>query len=133
MLKLDKELIRDRISATSYSFYTDEEIARLSVKQILSATAFDHLGKPLPGGIYDKALGVSPFDPRSTCATCGLDCNHCPGHVGHIDLVVPVYNPFLMNHVYKLLKSKCLHCHHFRINPRKRDVFVMCLKLIKSG
>lgn len=65
MLKLDKELIKDRFSATSYSFYTDDEIKRLSVKQILNPTAFDHLGKPLSGGIYDKTLGVSPFDKRS--------------------------------------------------------------------
>lgn len=65
MLKFDKDLIRDRFSAASYSFYTDDEITRLSVKQVLNQTAFDHLGKPLPGGIYDKTLGVSPFDPRS--------------------------------------------------------------------
>ncbi len=65
MLKLDKELIMDRFSATTYSFYTDEEIERLSVKEINNLSAFDHLGKPLSGGIYDKALGVSPFDHRS--------------------------------------------------------------------
>lgn len=65
MFKLDDELIKDRFSATSYSFYTDEEIVKLSVKQILNPTAFDHLGKPTSGGIYDKALGVSPFDHRS--------------------------------------------------------------------
>jgi DNA-directed RNA polymerase I subunit RPA1 len=65
MLKLDRDLIKDRFSATSYSFYTDEEIERLSVKKVLNQTAFDHLGKPLANGIYDKAMGVSPFDPRS--------------------------------------------------------------------
>ena len=32
MLKLDKELIKDRFIATAYSFYTDDEINRLSVK-----------------------------------------------------------------------------------------------------
>jgi hypothetical protein len=32
MLKFDKELIKDRFTATSYSFYTDDEIMRLSVK-----------------------------------------------------------------------------------------------------
>ncbi len=51
MLKLDKDLIKDRFSSTSYSFYTDEEIDRISIKQVLNQTAFDHLGKPLPGGI----------------------------------------------------------------------------------
>ncbi len=65
MFKLDDELIKDRFTATSFSFYTDSEIEKLSVKQILNPTAFDHLGNPTSGGIYDKTLGVSPFDHRS--------------------------------------------------------------------
>ena len=78
------------------------------------------------------------------CVTCGLDCNFCPGHVGHIELTAPVYNPFLIKYLYKLLKSMCLSCHRLRINPKKYglrvflnlyrvEVFVMCLKLLKTG
>jgi len=66
MFKLDTELIKDRFAAASFSFYTDSEIEKLSVKQILNSTAFDHLNVPTKGGIYDKSLGVSPFDHRST-------------------------------------------------------------------
>lgn len=65
MFKLDNELIKDRFTATSFSFYTEKEIERLAVKQILNPTAFDHLNNPTNGGIYDKALGVSPFDHRA--------------------------------------------------------------------
>ena len=36
MFRLDDELIKDRFVATSFSFYTDEEIERLSVKQVLN-------------------------------------------------------------------------------------------------
>lgn len=32
MFKLDDELIKDRFAATSYCFYTDKEIEKLSVK-----------------------------------------------------------------------------------------------------
>jgi hypothetical protein len=32
MYKLDDELIKDRFAATSYSFFTDAEIEKLSVK-----------------------------------------------------------------------------------------------------
>ena len=65
MFRLDTELIKDRFAAASFSFYTDSEVEKLSVKQILNPTAFDHLGNPTKGGIYEKALGVSPFDHRS--------------------------------------------------------------------
>ena len=65
MFKLDDELIKDRFAATSFSFYTDEEISKISVKQILNPTAFDNLSNPTSQGIYDKAMGVSPFDHRA--------------------------------------------------------------------
>jgi DNA-directed RNA polymerase I subunit RPA1 len=65
MFRLDDELIKDRFLSTSFSFYTNDEISKLSVKQILNPNAFDHLGNPTSGGIYDKALGVSPFDHRA--------------------------------------------------------------------
>ncbi len=52
------------MKATTFSFYTDEEVAKLSIKEITNHKAFDHLGNPMPGGIYDKHLGISPFDHR---------------------------------------------------------------------
>ena len=36
---------------------------------------------------------VWPFARR--CTTCGLLYTHCPGHFGHIELAVPVYNPLV--------------------------------------
>ena len=62
MFKLDSELIEDRIAAASFAFYTDKEIKDLSVAHVFNANAFDHLGKPLANGIYDKAMGVSALD-----------------------------------------------------------------------
>jgi len=29
------------------------------------------------------------------CGTCGLKYRACPGHFGHIELAVPVYNPLV--------------------------------------
>jgi len=58
---------------------------------------------------------------------------HCPGHVGHINLAAPIYNPFLMKDVYKLLKSKCFSCNRMRIHASKIDTYIMCLKLLKAG
>lgn len=62
MFKFDTELIEDRLCATSFAFFTDEEIKKISVSHVMNTTAFDALGKPLPNGIYDKKMGVSPFD-----------------------------------------------------------------------
>jgi DNA-directed RNA polymerase I subunit RPA1 len=47
------------VSAVSFGFYSEEEIRALAVKQITSEATFDAMGLPLPGGVYDPALG--PF------------------------------------------------------------------------
>jgi DNA-directed RNA polymerase I subunit RPA1 len=65
MFKIDNELIKDRFAATSFSFFTEKEIESISVKNIMNPVAFDHLGNPNNHGIYDKAMGVSPFDHRA--------------------------------------------------------------------
>ena len=62
-----------------------------------------------------------------------MTVNYCPGHVGHIELTAPLYNPFMMKDVYRLLKSKCFHCHRLRIHEYKIGVYVAVLKLLKAG
>jgi DNA-directed RNA polymerase I subunit RPA1 len=121
------------LAGVSFSFYTYEEVKKLSVQQILEPVAFDQLNNPVKQGLHDKKLGVSPFDHKSKCPTCGMTVNYCPGHVGHIDLTVPIYNPFLFKETYKLLKAKCFSCHRMRIHPHKIEAFIGALKLMKTG
>ena len=78
-------------------------------------------------------MGVSPFDSGAMCPTCGLASNHCPGHHGHIQLVAPIYNPFMIKEMYRIMKSKCFHCHRLRISDWKMNVYGNVLKLIKAG
>ena len=129
----DDDEVKDRFAGVGFRFYTDEEIEKISVREIVDPVAFDHMNNPTKQGLHDKALGVSPFDHKSICVTCGLTMMHCPGHVGHIELCAPIYNPFLMKDVYKLFKSKCFNCHRIRIHANKIEAFVLCLKLLKAG
>ena len=41
-----------------------------------------------------------------SCTTCNLNSVGCPGHVGHIDLPVPVYHPTFMDQLLRLLRAK---------------------------
>ena len=131
--KADEEAVKDRFAGVAFQFYTDEEIEALSVKEIVDPVAFDHMNNPTKQGLHAKDLGVSPFDHKSICPTCGMTMVHCPGHCGHINLSAPVYNPFLMKDVYKLLKSKCFSCDRIRIHSSKIDTYIVCLKLLKAG
>ena len=78
-------------------------------------------------------MGISPFDRSGTCPTCGLTSIFCPGHHGHLSLVAPIYNPFLIKELYRLLKATCFHCHRLRVNAHKISAFTNALKLIKAG
>lgn len=134
MLKIDQDLIKDRLSGVSFTFLTDEDILKLSVVECRNLQTFDHLDRPSDEGLHDKKMGVSPFGDRNeTCRTCGQTANFCTGHHGHIELVCPLYNPFMIREMYRLLKSKCFHCHRLRIHPSKVGIFESALKLIKAG
>jgi DNA-directed RNA polymerase beta' subunit len=69
----------------------------------------------------------------SRCATCGLNGSDCLGHMGHIELSLPVYHPLLFDLLYKLLKAKCFVCHRFRCNRLKLKLLLTKLRLLDAG
>jgi DNA-directed RNA polymerase beta' subunit len=71
------------------------QIKKLSVKKIVSPVTVDPFGNSLPDGLYDAALGPHGSE-QGTCVTCKLQASICPGHFGHVELPVPVYNPLLL-------------------------------------
>ncbi|KAJ3341934.1 hypothetical protein HDU93_003755 [Gonapodya sp. JEL0774] len=119
------------ISAVSFSFYSADEIRQISVKKLTAPSAFDQLGHPQDGGLYDLALG--PFDKKDTCATCGLSYFACPGHFGHIELPLPVYNPITFPTMYRLLRSLCFYCWRLRTSTVVVHNLTSKLRLLHAG
>ena len=98
------------IGGLLFSNYTSEEIRRLSVKELTSSQAIDRLGAPVSGGPYDLALG--PFDKNDRCFTCGQGFVACPGHLGHISLVLPVYNPVFFRNLVNVSRNARFSLHN---------------------
>ena len=119
------------IQSVSFSFYSSQELYKLSVLSVNNPILLDGLGHPNPNGLYDLALG--PVDRNSSCKTCGLDEKGCPGHFGHIDLLMPVYNPITFKLMYKLLQSTCLYCHSLKTSKSLLKFYILKLKLIHAG
>lgn len=123
------EIINKSIVGVGFGFLHDDEIKKLSVKQITNSSTYDSLKQPVIGGLYDRAMGPTDY-LDSNCETCGLDERDCPGHPGHIQLGVPCYNIFLLDQLLKLLNCKCWNCHHLRVSPlKKKSVFAQLLYL----
>ncbi|KAI8624615.1 beta and beta-prime subunits of DNA dependent RNA-polymerase [Xylariaceae sp. FL1651] len=116
--------ISSAIDSVDFDFLTPTEIKAISVKKIENPTTFDSLLNPIPGGLYDPALG-SWGD--SICTTCNLAQPNCPGHVGHIELPVPVYHPVFMDQILRLLRAQCQYC--FRFRTRRADLSLVACKL----
>ncbi len=119
------------IGGLLFSNYTSEEIRRLSVKELTSSQAIDRLGAPVSGGPYDLALG--PFDKNDRCFTCGQGFVACPGHLGHISLVLPVYNPVFFRNLVNVLRGCCLHCHTIQCSNAEKYLFSMQMLYLKHG
>ena len=130
---MSKSQIEHEVLGASFGFYDPDEIRAISVKRIDSAIAFAGVNQQAPviGGLYDPSLG--PVDAHVTCPTCSLDHQECPGHIGHIELATPVYNPLLFPLMYKLLRGKCFNCHRFKISRSVADGFRAQLALLHGG
>jgi DNA-directed RNA polymerase I subunit RPA1 len=114
-----------------FGFLSADEVLRLSVKRITATVSFDALGHPVAGGLYDAALGPTTNE-QGPCVTCGLRSAQCPGHLGHVELCAPVYNPIVFAPMYRLLGVVCWHCHRFRHHAFRTRVFKVRLLLLEA-
>ena len=67
------------------------------------------------------------------CSICRLNSYSCPGHAGHIELPVPVYNVTFMDQLLKLLRAKCVYCGHLKLHPAKVNLYTCKLRLLDHG
>lgn len=122
--------VSSSVESVEFSFLSAEEIRAISVRRIENDNTFDSLLNPVPGGLYDPALG-SWGD--SLCSTCNLGQASCPGHAGHIDLPVPVYHPIFMDQAYRLLRAQCVYCHRFRMPRKDLHRYACMFRLLQYG
>ena len=106
--------------------------SKLSCVKVTEAKAFDRQNAAVPFGLYDSRMG--PSEKRDgLCPTCGFDYVTCPGHLGHVELVVPVYNPLVSGLIPKLLNMQCFDCHRFKLAKLKVKTYRVRLMLVEAG
>ena len=120
-----------RFSSMRFVTYTAKEIRSISCKRISNPNTFDHLLHPNPGGLYDPALG--PCDKQELCGTCGLNYVHCPGHLGHIALPLPVFHPIFFPALYQILRTSCFNCHRLMATQYKALLLNGQMQLLDKG
>ncbi|MCJ1418378.1 hypothetical protein MMC32_004725 [Xylographa parallela] len=122
--------ISSSIGSVDFGFLSSEDIKALSVKKIQNSDTFDTLLHPTPGGLYDLALGAWGDNP---CTTCHLNSYSCPGHIGHIELPVPVYHATFMDQTLRLLRARCAYCSRLKLRRLDVNRSVCKLRLLQYG
>lgn len=116
-----KEVPRFDIGAVAFSFMSKELVRSMSVVECRS-TAFSGLysvNSPLMGTV----------DRAHACATCGLVDIECPGHLGRIELAVPLPHPLVKELIVHLLQCICANCARLLLPPcRRSDPSLLRLK-----
>ncbi|KAL6559685.1 hypothetical protein OROGR_004802 [Orobanche gracilis] len=128
--QLDVEVRHRTKESMHFRVMLDEEVRPQSVVKITNPDLLDAFDKPIPGGLYDPAMG--PLGDGSSCKSCGRSSYHCNGHYGHIDLVSPSYNPLLFNTLNNLLNKTCFYCLHFRSSREEVENSFSQLKLTEK-
>ncbi|KMZ66116.1 DNA-directed RNA polymerase [Zostera marina] len=114
-----------------FSFYTSEQIRKMSVKKISVPECLNIKGAPVIGGLYDPAMG--PINDNESCKICGQLSSSCQGHCGHIDLATEIFNPLLFPTLLTLIQNMCFSCHMFKRKKEKVHAYIAQLKLILKG
>lgn len=55
------------------------------------------------------------------------------GHIGHIDLPLPVCNPLFHQTILQILKLSCMTCGRFRMPEYLKKLFLVQQKLLERG
>lgn len=50
--------VASSIAGVGFTVYSDEEIKRLSVVKVHNTPTLDSFNNPIPGGLYDPAMGA---------------------------------------------------------------------------
>ncbi|KAM6924020.1 DNA-directed RNA polymerase I subunit RPA1 [Xenentodon cancila] len=120
-----------RLEGMTFGIYSAEEIRKMSVKTITNSRFLDAVGNVAPNSLYDLSLG--PADTKEVCSTCCQDFNNCPGHLGHVELPLPVYNPLFFDKLYLLIRGTCLLCHTLTCPRAAIHLLQNQLKLVDHG
>uniref|UniRef100_A0A4W3IGW4 DNA-directed RNA polymerase subunit n=1 Tax=Callorhinchus milii TaxID=7868 RepID=A0A4W3IGW4_CALMI len=120
-----------RLDGVSFNIYSAEEIRKLSVKVISNPKYLDTMGNPSLNGLYDLALG--PGDSKEVCGTCAQDYNNCPGHLGHIELPLTVYNPVFFDKLYLMIRGSCFNCHMLTCSRAILYLLLSQLQVLEVG
>jgi len=128
-----REAVHIEADNLTFGLFSKSEVKSLSTVNITNTVSFNQLGHPLTNGLYDLRMGPYTERDNTVCLTCHLNAEHCPGHLGHIELPMPVVNSLFYTTILRLLKITCIHCHKFKMADCFKTCYLVQQKLLNAG
>ena len=110
---MENFILKD-VKKIDFFLNSTEVIRKTSVCEITEIDLYEKNSEPKYGSLMDTRMG--PNNKNILCKTCKNDVNVCPGHFGHIELAVPVYNVLFLKYVKKILSCTCSFCSFLLID-----------------
>ncbi len=126
--ELDDTSKTESINSIQFSIMSPAQIKEGSVCEIMVAELYDG-NTPKTNGLFDPRMGI--LDRGRYCSTCENDIELCPGHFGHINLALPVFNINYSQYVIKLLSCICFRCSNLLVD--KSDPIILNIIKKTSG
>lgn len=83
-------------------FLSDDDVKRIATCNITHSEVFDDMGGILSNGLHDKRMGLWKDFSDEPCPTCKFSVDQgCCGHYGKMQLIEPVFNPFLFKEAHR--------------------------------
>jgi DNA-directed RNA polymerase beta' subunit len=122
-LNVNTELIIP-IDRIEFTVFGNQEIKKYSIANkepfgINIPESYDN-NEPVKNGIVDSRLGTT--DMNRVCDTCGENSSECPGHMGHTELPMAVYNYGLLDYCKSVLSCVCLKCSQLLIPQESKEI-----------
>ncbi|ODM18657.1 hypothetical protein SI65_05274 [Aspergillus cristatus] len=122
--------VASSIGGIDFGVYSNDDVKAISVKRIHNTPTLDTFNNPVPGGLYDPALGAWG---DHVCTTCRLNSWSCTGHPGHLELPFHVYNVTFFDQLFRLIRAQCVYCHRFQMSRVQINAYVCKLRLLQYG
>lgn len=122
ILSYDNQNVK-QIDHVDFDVLGGPEIKRMSAIDDpagITVTELYDNSEPKKNGLIDPRLGTSRKSVK--CLTCGLESDLCPGHPGHIELVVPIFHiGYLQQYVHKILCCVCPACSKLLVYKNEKE------------
>ena len=110
------------VRSVQFALLSPDEVLKRSVVEVRSTESFSG-SVQIANGLFDQRMGV--VEHGKFCQTCQQGYTFCPGHIGHINLSVPVFHVHFFRTVVNVLKCVCWRCSKLLLHPDSPEMVAL--------